>query len=383
MAKDHAEVVVITGASAGLGRAIVREFARRGCSIGLLARGQDGLDGARRDVEELGGSAIAIPTDVADPEQVERAAQQVEDTLGPIDVWVNNAMVSVFSPFKQMTPEEFKRVTEVTYLGYVYGTMAALKRMLPRNRGTVVQVGSALAYRSIPLQSAYCGAKHGIVGFTDSLRCELIHDNSDVHLTVVHMPALNTIQFNWVKSRLPRHPQPVPPIYQPEVGARAVHWAAHHRRREVWVGGSTVQAIVGQRFIPGLLDYYLGRTGYRSQQTDELSYDPNRETNLWEPVLGDHGAHGSFDRRASNKSYELWASRNKRWLALAAGILAAFGTVGAMKSRGVDGSKRISEISRSVKQARSYVNPRPRVPAEEPVFRRGPGGGFQTSRPAA
>ncbi|MGC1382135.1 MAG: SDR family oxidoreductase, partial [Candidatus Acidiferrales bacterium] len=236
------EVVVITGASAGVGRAAARAFAARGARIGLLARGKDGLEGARADVEHAGGQALAISTDVAHSEEVEAAAEAVEKQCGPIDIWVNNAMTTVFSPFKRITADEFKRATEVTYLGTVYGTMAAIKRMYPRNRGTIVQVGSALAYRSIPLQAPYCGAKHAIAGFTDSLRSELIHDRSKIHLTIVQMPALNTPQFSWCMTKLPRHPQPVPPIFQPEVAAEAIVWAAHHRRREVFVGGPTVQA---------------------------------------------------------------------------------------------------------------------------------------------
>ena len=310
------EVVVITGASAGLGRATVREFARHGANIGLVARGVDGLKGAQREVEAAGGKALVLPTDVADPEQVEAAAAAVEKKLGAIDIWVNNAMVSVFSPVKEMKPEEYKRVTEVTYLGFVYGTLAALKRMLPRNRGTIVQVGSALAYRSIPLQSAYCAAKHAIAGFTDSLRCELIHDKSKVHLTMVQMPALNTTQFGWVKSRLKHKAQPVPPIFQPEVGAEGIYWAAHHHPRELWVGGSTVAAIEGNKVAPGILDHYLGRTGYKSQQTGEPE-DPKRPNNLWDPVPGDHGAHGSFDSRAHPESLELWAATKKTWIGLA------------------------------------------------------------------
>src|SRR5438105_11498083 len=257
------EVVVITGASAGVGRATVREFARHGAHIGLVARGRDGLEGARREVEEAGGRALVLPTDVADADAVETAAETVERELGAIDVWVNNAMASVFSPVKAMRADEFRRVTEVTYLGCVHGTLSALRRMQPRDRGTIVQVGSALAYRSIPLQSAYCAAKHAIVGFTDSLRCELRHDGSRVHLTVVHLPALNTPQFDWVRSRLPRRAQPVPPIYQPEVAARAIWWAAHHRRREVHVAFPTVLAIQAEKIAPGVLDRYLGRTGYR------------------------------------------------------------------------------------------------------------------------
>jgi NAD(P)-dependent dehydrogenase (short-subunit alcohol dehydrogenase family) len=309
------EVVVITGASAGVGRATVQAFARRGARIALLARGTDGLEGARRDVASLGGTALVLPTDVACADQVESAAAKAESALGPIDIWVNNAMTSVFSPIIEMEPQEFKRVTEVTYLGVVYGTMAALKRMRTRDRGTIVQVGSALAYRGIPLQSAYCAAKHAISGFTDSLRCELIHDNSHVHVTMVQMPALNTPQFGWVKSRLPHRAQPVPPIFQPEVAAEAIYWAAHHRRRELYVGAPTVEAIVVNKFVPGLLDEYLGRTGYASQQTTEPE-DPKRPDNLWGPVAGDHGAHGTFDSRAAAQSTALWATTHRGWLGL-------------------------------------------------------------------
>jgi NAD(P)-dependent dehydrogenase (short-subunit alcohol dehydrogenase family) len=310
------EVVVITGGSAGVGRATARAFARRGASIGLLARGDEGLKGTEAEVERLGGKALALPTDVADHEQMEAAAAAVEEAFGPIDIWVNNAMASVFSPIMQMRPEEFKRVTEVTYLGYVYGTLSALRRMQPRNRGMIVQVGSALAYRSIPLQSAYCAAKHAVKGFTDSLRCELIHDGSHVRVTMVQMPALNTPQFNWVKSRLPRKPQPVPPIYQPEVAAEAIYWAAHHNRRELSVGVSTLKAVIANKFIPGLLDHYLGWTGYEAQQYDGAD-DPHRPYNLWEPVPHDFGAHGDFDRRAKGHSLQLWADTHRGWLALA------------------------------------------------------------------
>jgi NAD(P)-dependent dehydrogenase (short-subunit alcohol dehydrogenase family) len=316
MVRARPEIVVITGASAGVGRATVRAFARRGAHIGLVARGQDGLAGAQRDVEALGGKALVLPTDVADADQVEAAAAAVEAQLGPIDIWINDAMTSVFSPVKKMTPEEFRRVTEVTYLGYVYGTLAALKRMLPRDRGVIVQVGSALAYRGIPLQAAYCGAKHAIQGFMDSLRCELLHDGSHVRVTMVQMPALNTPQFGWVKSRLPHKAQPVPPIYQPEVAAEAIVWAAHHPRRELSVGFSTVKAIIGNRLVPGFADWYLARMGYKSQQTDEPA-DPHRPNNLWQPVPGDHGAHGSFDRRARDTSLQLWADTHRGWVALA------------------------------------------------------------------
>jgi NAD(P)-dependent dehydrogenase (short-subunit alcohol dehydrogenase family) len=325
------EVVVITGASAGVGRATARAFAREGAHIGLLARGRDGLEGARREVEELGGRALVVPTDMAYAEAVERAAGAVEGEFGPIDVWINNAMVSVFSPVKEMKPEEYKRVTEVTYLGYVYGTLAALKRMLPRDRGVIVQVGSALAYRGIPLQSAYCAAKHAVQGFHDSLRSELIHDRSHVRVTMVQLPAMNTPQFSWVKSRLPNRPQPVPPIYQPEVGAEAILFAARNDRREMYVGYPTVEAIVGDKIAPGFADWYLARNGYEAQQTDE-PVEPDRRENLWGPVPGDHGARGTFDDRASASSPQLWASMNRHWLAMAGAGLAGL-AVGLLFNR--------------------------------------------------
>jgi NAD(P)-dependent dehydrogenase (short-subunit alcohol dehydrogenase family) len=320
-ADNRPEVVVITGASAGVGRATAQAFGRRGARVGLLARGRDGLEGAKAEAESAGAKALVLPVDVSDAQAVEAAAGEVEERFGPIDVWVNNAMVSVFSPVKEMTAEEFRRVTEVTYLGTVYGTLAALKRMLPRNRGSIVQVGSALAYRGIPLQSAYCGSKHAIQGFTESLRSELIHDRSDVQLTMVQMPALNTPQFGWVRSRLPRKPQPVPPIFQPEVAAEAIVWAAQHRRNELWVGWPAVKAIWGNKLIPRELDYYLARTGYDSQQTDE-PVDQDRKDNLWEPLPGDHGAHGSFDNRAHRRSYQWWANTHRGGLALAGTALA-------------------------------------------------------------
>jgi short-subunit dehydrogenase len=315
------EVVVITGASAGVGRAVARAFARDGAHMGLLARGRDGLEATSREVEELGGRALIVPTDVADAEAVERAADAVERELGPIDVWINNAMASVFSPVKETRPEEYKRVTEVTYLGYVYGTLAALKRMLPRDRGVIVQVGSALAYRGIPLQSAYCGAKHAIQGFNDSLRSELIHDKSNVRVTMVQLPAMNTPQFSWVKSRLPRKPQPVPPIYQPEVGAEAILFAARNDRREMYVGYPTVEAIVGDKIAPGFADKYLAKNGYDAQQTDE-PVEPDRRDNLWETVPGDAGAHGTFGDHSIESSPQLWASMNRNWLLTAGAGLA-------------------------------------------------------------
>jgi NAD(P)-dependent dehydrogenase (short-subunit alcohol dehydrogenase family) len=315
-------VVVVTGASAGVGRATAQAFGKRGDRVALLARGEDGLNAACAEVESLGGRALAIPTDVADADQVEAAAQRAEDELGPIDVWVNDAMTTVFSPFKQLTPEEYRRATEVTYLGYVWGTMAALKRMLPRDRGTIVQVGSALAYRAIPLQAPYCGAKFAIRGFTDSIRTELIHDKRNVHITMVQLPAVNTPQFNWCKTRLPNHPQPVPPIYQPEVPAEAIVWAAEHRRREVWVGRSTIKAIVGNKLVPGFADWYLGRTGFKSQQTSD-PVAPDRPSNLFEPVSGMHTTHGIFDDKATVSSSEVWLSEHRPWLAGATAVGAA------------------------------------------------------------
>jgi NAD(P)-dependent dehydrogenase (short-subunit alcohol dehydrogenase family) len=260
---------------------------------------------------------LTLPLDVADWEAVDQAATAVEDRFGPIDVWINNAMVSVFSPFVEMTPEEFKRVTEVTYLGYVHGTLSALRRMKPRDRGVIIQVGSALAYRGIPLQSAYCGAKHAVEGFTESVRCELLHDGSRVRLTMVQLPAVNTPQFSWVKSRLPRKPQPVPPIYQPEVAARAILWAAKHARRELNVGMSTSVVVAGNKLAPGLGDWYLARTGYDSQMLNEPA-EKERPDNLWRPLRGDHGAHGEFDDRAHPRSLQLWATTHR-------GLLAAVG----------------------------------------------------------
>jgi NAD(P)-dependent dehydrogenase (short-subunit alcohol dehydrogenase family) len=295
-------IVVITGASAGLGRAAAVAFAADGWDVALLARGQAGLDGAAAEVRAHGRRALPIPVDVADARAVEDAAARVEAELGPIDVWVNDAMESVFAPVDQVTPEEFRRVTEVNYLGFVHGTQAALRRMKPRDRGVIVQVGSALAYRSIPLQSAYCASKHAIVGFTDSLRCELIHDHSKVRVTAVHMPALNTPQFDWIRSRLPRQAQPVPPIFEPEVGARAILHAAKHPRRELLVGAPTFVAVWGQKFVPGLLDWFLGSGGYAAQQTRVPATD--RRDNLDHPLDAevDHGAHGRFDDRARDSS---------------------------------------------------------------------------------
>jgi NAD(P)-dependent dehydrogenase (short-subunit alcohol dehydrogenase family) len=323
------EVVVVTGATAGVGRATVEAFARRGASIGLLARGKDRLEATRRRVEELGGRALGIPTDVADPAQIEAAAAQIEETLGPIDIWINNAMASVFAPISEISAEEFKRVTEVTYLGIVYGTQCALKYMRPRNRGSIVLVGSALTQRSIPLQAPYCAAKHAVQGFFESLRTELMHEKSPIQLTIVQLPALNTPQFDWVKSRLPNRAQPVPPIYAPEVAADAIVYAAYHDRRQVFVGMSTVKAIWGNKIAPWFADWYLARNGYKSQQTDEPE-DPNRPHNLWEPVPGDYGAHGRFDARNPRQhSLQLWASKHRGQLGLVAAGLGLLAGVSA------------------------------------------------------
>jgi NAD(P)-dependent dehydrogenase (short-subunit alcohol dehydrogenase family) len=311
-------VVVITGASAGVGRATALEFARHGAHVALLARNRDSLEAARAEVESQGVRALVLPLDVADAQAVEDAAATVESQLGPIDVWVNDAMVTVFSPVALLQPDEVRRVTDVTYLGTVNGTLAALRRMLERNRGVIIQVGSALSYRAIPLQAAYCGAKFAIRGFTTSLRTELLHTRSHVHVTMVQMPALNTPQFDWCRTRLPERPQPVPPIYQPELAARAIYWSSRHRRRELYVGGSTFAAIWGNRLLAGWLDHYLARTGYAAQSSHELT-DPDRPDNLWESPPGDRGAHGRFDARASDRSTQLMLSTHRSWL-LTAGL---------------------------------------------------------------
>lgn len=326
MSNSKPEVVVITGATAGVGRATVRRFAREGAHIALLARGEDGLRATQKEVEQMGGKALAIPTDVAHADQVEEAAERTEQEFGPIDIWINNAMTSVFAEFKDIKPEEYRRVTDVVYHGQVYGTMSALHRMLPRDRGSIVLVGSALAYRGIPLQSAYCGGKHAVQGMFDSVRSELMHNKSNVRISMVQLPGMNTPQFNWVRSKLPKKAQPVPPIFQPEIAAEGVHWAAHHDRREIYVGYSTVQTIVGNKVVPAVGDWYLARNGYSGQQRNEPE-DPDRPDNLWEPVPGDHGAHGVFDDKAKDWSPQLEASKYKQWLALAgaglAGVLAS------------------------------------------------------------
>jgi NADP-dependent 3-hydroxy acid dehydrogenase YdfG len=324
--------IVVTGASAGVGRATARAFGARGDRIALLARGEDGLKAARREVEEAGGTGLPIPTDVADPDQVEAAAQRAEQELGPIDVWVNDAMTSIFAPTWEIAPDEFRRATEVTYLGFVWGTMTALRRMRARDRGTIVQVGSALAYRGIPLQSAYCGAKHAVEGFTESLRTELLNEGSNVAVTMVQLPALNTPQFETVRTRLPRHPRPVAPVYQPEVAAKAIVWAADHPRREIKVGASTAITVAGNKLLPGLGDWYLARTAVDGQQTQD-PVNGDRPDNLFAPVPGDHGAHGRFDDEAKPRSAQLWLTTHKVVLAAGAGagVAAAAGAAAVLR----------------------------------------------------
>jgi NAD(P)-dependent dehydrogenase (short-subunit alcohol dehydrogenase family) len=319
---NRRETVVITGASGGLGRAVARAFGRRGANVGLLARGIEGLQAAAREVMREGGAALVLPTDVADAGSVEHAAAAIEERFGPIDIWINNAMATIFSPFADLTPDEYRRATEVSYLGYVYGTMAALRRMRPRDRGTIVQVGSALAYRAIPLQSPYCGARFAVRGFTDSIRSELIHDNSRVRITMVQMPALNTPQFDWSRNKTGRRAQPVPPIFQPELGAEAVVFAAHAGRREVWVGKSSWQAIVASKLAPGLIDRYLARAGYDGQLAGE-PLPPGAPDNLYRPAPGDFGAHGRFDEQARRWSTQFWLTRHRGSLLAGAGLMAA------------------------------------------------------------
>ena len=314
-------VVVITGASYGLGRAASEAFAADGADVGLLARSRDGLEDARRAVEQHGRRALAVEVDVADADGVEDAAERIEREIGPIDVWVNNAMATIFGRVEDITPLEYRRATEVTYLGYVWGTLAALRRMKPRDEGVIVQVGSALAYRSIPLQSAYCGAKHAILGFTDSLRSELLHDRSNVRLTMVHLPALNTPQFEVGRNKMGRRAQPVPPIYEPEVAAEAIVWASRNPRREVWVAPSTVAAIVGDKLAPASGDRYLARAGFEAQQGDELA--DTVSDNLFEPVAGVRGARGRFSDRARQRSVQLWLTMHRDALVTAAGAAVA------------------------------------------------------------
>ena len=330
-ATNNPEVVVITGSSGGVGRAIAHAFAKRGAHVGLLARGQEGLDGAAGEVHSLGGKALAVPTDVSDHSQVEAAAARVEEHFGPIDVWINDAMATVFARFLDTEPEEFKRATEVTYLGAVYGTMVALKRMTARDRGKIVQVGSALSYRAIPLQAAYCGAKFAIRGFTDSIRTELLHDNSKVQITMVQLPGVNTPQFNWCRSKLPDHPMPVPPIYQPEIPAEAVYWAAHHQRRELWVGYSTLLAILGNKLAPSVADRYLAKTGFAGQQISDMPVSADRPNNLFDPVQDKAATHGMFDAQAKTRSPQLWAATHRTTVAGALAGIAAAGAAGVAR----------------------------------------------------
>jgi short-subunit dehydrogenase len=332
MVPDKGPVVVVTGASAGVGRAVVRLFAERHqAKLGLLARGIGRLEAARREVEQAGGQALVCPVDVADAQAVEKAAAAVEERFGPIDVWVNNAMVSMMAPFQAMTLEEFRRITEVTYLGYVYGTHTALKRMRPRDRGVILQVGSALSYRSIPLQSAYCGAKHAILGFTESLRTELLHDRSGVQVRMVHLPAVNTPQFEWVRNRMGGKSKPVGTIFQPEVAADAIVWACYHDRPEMQVGFPTVQAILGDKIAPRWLDHHVANTVYQGHVTD-IPDPPGRPDNLMNPAPGDFAAHGPYDDEAHNFSPQVWLNKHRSWVALATAGAAAV-AIGAVLGR--------------------------------------------------
>lgn len=329
------KVVVVTGAGAGIGRACARRFGQAGCKVALLSRGEEALAGAKREVEEAGGTALAIPTDVADPAAVEAAAERVERELGPIDVWVNDAMTTVFAFFEEIEPDEFRRATDVTYHGTVWGTRAALKRMLPRDRGTIVLVGSALAYQGIPLQAPYCGAKHAIKGFFDSVRTELRHKGSNVHVTMVQLPGVNTPQFNHCRAKTPGHPQPVAPVYQPEVPADAVFWAAQHRRRQAYVGISTLYTVLGSKFAPWIAERYLAKTAVSGQQTEDPPEPKNREGNLMEPQPGDPGRHGRFDDKAHGRSPQWWASKHRGLLAGAAAAALA-GAAGLRAARAAE-----------------------------------------------
>ncbi len=317
----RAGVAVVTGASAGVGRAVARRFGELGWDVGLLARGVDGLYAAADEIVAAGGRALALPTDVSEAVEVEHAADEIERRLGPIDVWVNDAMVSVFAEFVEIEPEEFEQVTRVTYLGYANGMRAALRRMIPRDRGVIVQVGSALTERGIPLQSAYCGAKHAIEGLTESVRVELLHKGSNVRIPLVQLPAVNTPQFDWSLSKMPKMPQPVPPIYQPEIVARAIVHTALHPRREMWVGGRNAMGMLANRVVPGLLDHYLARVGYQAQMT--ATPDPGaRPSNLWKPLPGDRGAHGRFDDRSHAVAPQVWLAEHR---GIVGALLAAAG----------------------------------------------------------
>jgi NAD(P)-dependent dehydrogenase (short-subunit alcohol dehydrogenase family) len=328
------QVVVVTGATSGIGRATARRFAQDGAAIGLIARGSEALDAVRTEVEDAGGRALVLPTDVSDWDAVNSAARAVEEAFGPIDVWVNNAMTTVFAPFADIDPDEYKRATEVTYLGTVWGTKAALNRMRPRDRGSIVIVGSALAYRGIPLQAPYCGAKHAVKGFFESVRTELRHDKSNVHLSMVQLPGHNTPQFLHCRSKMPKVPQPMPPYYQPEVGADAIHWSAHHRRRELYVGGPTIKTIIGNKVAPWLVERVLAKQGYPGQQSDRPA-DPNRKDNLMEPAPGDPGAHGPYDHDARTRSLQAQLARRRGVVGMAtAAVLLLTGSLVAARRSG-------------------------------------------------
>jgi len=347
--RETAETVVVTGGTAGVGRATVREFAAKGANVAILARGKGRLEATKKEVEELGGKAIAISVDVSDSKAVEDAAEQIERELGEIDIWVNNAFAGIFARFMDVTPEEYERVTAVTYLGQVNGTRAALKRMIPRDRGSIVLVGSALAYRGIPLQSAYCGSKHAIQGLIDSVRSELIHDAPGVHICMVQMPGLNTPQFDWIRTRMPGKPRPIGTVFQPEVAARAIHFAAHSDRKEMLVGGPTVESVWANKVASAWLDDYLASVGFKGQQSPE-PVSPDRKDNLFEPVPGDFEAHGRFDDIAHEDSPELWASIHKKQIGIA-----ALGAVAAAAAAGVGfmlAGKRDGESRRESSTAR-------------------------------
>jgi short-subunit dehydrogenase len=328
------KVFVVTGASGGVGRAVVRKLAARGAHIGLLARGRDALEGTKREVEQLGGRGLVLPTDVSKDDQVEAAAEAVEREFGPIDCWVNNAMVSMYSPFMKMTPDEFRHIVDVTLMGYVFGTQSALKRMIPRDRGVIIQVGSALAFRSIPLQSAYCACKHAIEGFTESVRSELMHEKINIRVSMVHLPGVNTTQFTWTKNKMPHKVRPTGPIYQPEVAAEGIVWTIDNERRQLMIGYPTVEAVVGEKFIPGVLDKYLAHAAWEGAELPAPA-DPNHRDNFWEPLPGDHGSHGPFDAQAHRHSTQLWATTHRTGLlATLAGVGIGAAAVYAMNRHG-------------------------------------------------
>jgi NADP-dependent 3-hydroxy acid dehydrogenase YdfG len=332
-------VVVVTGASAGIGRAIARAFAADGADVGLLARNRQALEAARREVEAHGGRGLVCVADVADAQQVATAAATIERSLGPIDVWVNNAMATIVSPVSELTAEEVRRVTEVSYLGAVYGTLAALEHMRARDRGIIIQIGSALAYRAIPLQAPYCGAKFALRGFTDSLRSELMHEGSRIRLTMLQLPAVNTPQFDWCRTRMPREPRPVAPVFQPELIANCAVWASHRSRREVTIGWPALKAIWGNKLAPALADWYLARTGYDAQSA-KTAVTPQRPDNLWHSVPGDAGAHGRFDAEARSVSVQHWLDRHRAGLGLA-----VIGAVAALAAHRFGGGKLIRRLT--------------------------------------